>query len=335
MTSFDSDLGGRVALMLRENLWQWRMPPESDVALINLSENATFKAESKTQTLVLRVHRQGYHTEAEIRSEHHWVEALIAEGLVQTPAPVRNRQGDTLTVLGMPLQAEPLLVSAFAFVPGKEPSPADSNLSGQFEILGELCAQLHRQAEGWVRPAGFTRKIWDVKATIGSAAIWGHWQQAIGLDAEGAALLTAAQKLIEQKMGEYGQRPRRFGLIHGDPRLANLLVDDRDLWLIDFDDCGFSWFGFDFAAAVSFFEHEAHVPDLMARWLSGYRRQRLWSVEDEAILPILVLMRRMQLLGWVASHNEVPTAQAMGAAYTEGALLMAERFLLTEKTPFS
>jgi Ser/Thr protein kinase RdoA (MazF antagonist) len=334
MTGFDSGLVERLTGQLHDTIWQWQMPPDATVMLLNLSENATFKVESNEQTLILRVHRQGYHTENEIRSEHRWIEALVEEGLVQTPMPIRNRSGDTLTALPVPSKINPMLVSAFAFVPGKEPRPDDQHLTGYFERLGGLCARLHRHTESKVFAEGFTRKIWDYEAIIGKRAIWGHWRHAAGLEKEDVLLLTRAQTLIERKLAEYGQARPRFGLIHGDPRLANLLVENDVLWLIDFDDCGFSWFGFDFAASVSFFEHEPHVPDLMDHWVTGYRCERPWTRDDEAILPVLVLMRRMQLLGWAASHAEAPTAQAMGAQYSKGALLMAERFLSTGTTPF-
>ena len=55
-------------------------------------------------------------------------------------------------------------------------------------------------------------------------------------------------------------------------RLANLLVDGDEVKVIDFDDCGFSWHLYDAATAVSFFEHEPHVPELMDAWVRGYRR---------------------------------------------------------------
>jgi Ser/Thr protein kinase RdoA (MazF antagonist) len=130
-------------------------------------------------------------------------------------------------------------------------------------------------------------------------------------------------------MARYGTAPDRFGLIHGDLRLANLLVDGPRLRVIDFDDCGFGWFLYDFAAAVSFFEHDPRVPALMAAWVEGYRRRGTLAAEDVAILPALVLLRRMLLLAWVASHAETPTAQAMGEAYTASALPLAERFLMS------
>ena len=41
--------------------------------------------------------------------------------------------------------------------------------------------------------------------------------------------------------------------------------------VIDFDDCGFSWFMYDFATTVSFFEDHPQVPDLKDAWVEGYR----------------------------------------------------------------
>ena len=43
-------------------------------------------------------------------------------------------------------------------------------------------------------------------------------------------------------------------------RLANLLVDGRDVSVIDFDDCGFGWFMYDLGSSVSFIEHDPTVP---------------------------------------------------------------------------
>jgi Ser/Thr protein kinase RdoA (MazF antagonist) len=110
-------------------------------------------------------------------------------------------------------------------------------------------------------------------------------------------------------------------------RPANLLVDGNRLGVIDFDDCGLSWFPYDFAAAVSFLETEPYLGDLMAAWVEGYRKVSPLSKEDEAALPMFVMLRRMQLTAWVASHAETPTAQSMGEPYTQGSVELAEAFL--------
>ena len=48
-------------------------------------------------------------------------------------------------------------------------------------------------------------------------------------------------------------------------------MDGRDLGVIDFDDCGFGWYMYDLAAAVSFIEHDPRVPELIDAWARGYR----------------------------------------------------------------
>jgi Ser/Thr protein kinase RdoA (MazF antagonist) len=97
--------------------------------------------------------------------------------------------------------------------------------------------------------------------------------------------------------------------------------------VIDFDDSGLSWFLYDFAAAVSFFEHDTRIPALAEAWVAGYRTVAPLSDADAARLPDFVLLRRILLTAWVASHAETPLAQEMGVAYTAGTVDLCERWL--------
>jgi Ser/Thr protein kinase RdoA (MazF antagonist) len=311
---------------LQETLGDWGFSPAANLTLLNLSENTVFLAAEPSRRLVLRVHRPGYHTAQEIASELAWIAALREARLLDTPAPVPGTDGRLLRRLA--LGPDTRSVVAFEHVPGRSPEP-DEDLSGWFHTLGTVTARLHAHARAWTPPPGFTRKHWTVETMLGPQAHWGDWRRAPGLDPSGAKLLARAAAALADTLARYGTGPDRFGLIHGDLRLANLLVDGPRLRVIDFDDCGFGWFLYDFAAAVSFFEHAPQVPALMAAWVEGYRRFGTLSAEDVAILPALVLLRRMLLLAWVASHAETPTAQAMGEAYTASALPLAERFLMS------
>ena len=111
-------------------------------------------------------------------------------------------------------------------------------------------------------------------------------------------------------------------------RLANLLVDGDEVKVIDFDDCGFSWHLYDAATAVSFFEHEPHVPELMAAWVDGLSHaSSTLPAEDEAEIPTFVMLRRMLLVAWIGSHSETDLAQSMGVAYTETTCPLCEDYL--------
>ena len=112
-----------------------------------------------------------------------------------------------------------------------------------------------------------------------------------------------------------------------DLRLANLLVEAEHLRIIDFDDCGFSWFMYDFATAVSFIEHEPIVPELLRAWCSGYRQVAPLSAEEIDEIATFVVLRRIVLSAWLASHNEVQFARQFGAAYTHGTVTIAQEYL--------
>ena len=93
-----------------------------------------------------------------------------------------------------------------------------------------------------------------------TASAWGR---------RSSTLLGRLDATIAARLAAYGQPPERYGLVHADIRLANLLVDDAHVRVIDFDDCGFTWFMYDFATTVSFMEDHPRVPELQRRLARG------------------------------------------------------------------
>ena len=45
------------------------------------------------------------------------------------------------------------------------------------------------------------------------------------------------------------------------------------------------------------------------------------------LLPIFVMLRRMLLTAWIASHSDTETARRLGTDYTDATVAMGERFL--------
>jgi Ser/Thr protein kinase RdoA (MazF antagonist) len=162
---------------------------------------------------------------------------------------------------------------------------------------------------------------------LGERPHWGSWRDAIGLDAAGAAILADVAASLRGRLAAYGEAPHRYGLIHADLRLANLLAEGERLGVIDFDDCGFCWYLYDFAAAVSFIEDDPILPALAAAWVAGYRGVAPLAEADLAMLPAFVMLRRLLLTAWLASHAETPTARALGAGYTSGTVALGRAFL--------
>ncbi|MCR4281523.1 MAG: phosphotransferase [Bauldia sp.] len=297
--------------------------------LINMSENATYRIDDPGtgRRFAMRVHRDGYHSRNAVASELAWLQALRADGVVITPIPLPGRNGELIQVVPHPAMPRPRNVVLFAWESGVEPSEKD-HLFDKFELLGEVTARMHLHSLAWPRPARFERLTWDFRTSLGNAPHWGSWRNGMGLDPEKTTLFTRTVGLIEKRLERFGKAPDRFGLIHSDMRLANLLVDGDVVKVLDFDDSGFSWHLYDAATAVSFFEHEPHVPELMSAWLAGYRRVRDLPAEDEAEIPTFVMLRRMILVAWIGSHSETDLAQSMGVAYTATTVGLCDRYLL-------
>jgi Ser/Thr protein kinase RdoA (MazF antagonist) len=300
----------------------YALPAPLNIELINISENATFRVTAPSgRKWALRLHRLGYHSDAAIKSELAWLMALRADGVAVTPRPVVGLNGEILQT------QTPRNAVLFDWEDGAEPMIGD-NLENSFVQLGAVAAQMHVHSKHWDKPSYFQRFTWNFETSLGEAAPhWGHWRKGMGVGSQHIPLFQKTVDVIGQRLAVYGKHAERFGLVHGDLRLANLLVDQDTVKVIDFDDCGFSWFMYDAATPFSFYEHDPKLPALLEAWKAGYRSVSELSAADEHEIPTFIMLRRLLLVAWIGTRSETQLAQSMGVAYTEGSLELCERYL--------
>jgi Ser/Thr protein kinase RdoA (MazF antagonist) len=328
--SAGGDVMDRVTGCAGEALRAHGCHPATTIGLLNVSENATFLVEDpEAGPSVLRVHRLGYHTEQEIASELAWMDALRAEAGVRTPRILPAADGRRVVTVAEPGGTAVRHCVRFEFLPGTEPGGEPDLTKSHFEELGEITARMHRHARGWRRPAWFTRFHWDYPAAFGRIPRWGRWQDGIGVGTAERRVLARLDDVLRTRLHAFGTGAGRYGLVHADTRLANLLVHDGSVSVIDFDDSGFSWYLYDLGTSVSFFEHSPEVPGLLDSWLEGYRRVGELPAEDRAEIWTFILFRRLLLLAWIGSHQGVDIAAELGAGYTQGTCDLAESYLST------
>ena len=318
----------RIEALAGNTLANYDLPPDAQVTMINYSENVTYRvdAPSTGRKWALRVHREGYHSRQGIVSELVWMRALREEAGVPTPVAVPGRDGESIQTAIAEGVPRPRHCVLFEWLPGGEPDES-ADLLGPFEELGEISARIHRHSKGWRIPNRFERLTWDFDRSLGDRPYWGRWRDGVDLNRERIALLERLSATIERRLEAYGTAPSRYGVIHADLRLANLLVDEHGTRVIDFDDSGYGWYMYDFATAVSFIEHRPDVPDLTAAWVQGYRKVLDLPADDEAEIPTFVMMRRLLLVAWIGSHSATELAKKTGAPYTRGTCVLAEDYL--------
>ena len=270
------------------------------------------------------MHRQNYHRAHEIESELDWLDALRRDSDVTVPTVLPARDGRR--VVTVDVDGVPRHVVHFEMVAGVEPDEATLTVE-DFHTLGRITAVLHEHSHAWTRPAEFSRFAWDWEHSLGDQPRWGRWQDAEGVGAPEHDLLHRAEQLLLQRLTDYGSGPDRFGLVHADLRLANLLIDGSTITVIDFDDCGFGWFFYDFGTAVSFIEDDPALPQWQDSWVTGYRSHRALATDDEDMLASFVLLRRLLLLAWMGTHSHSKESRTKAITYAAGSCTLAEHYL--------
>jgi Ser/Thr protein kinase RdoA (MazF antagonist) len=325
----ESKDGIRNAMLLLEHAHKivptWSIDPTTPIELLNISENTTFGVGSDH---ILRIHRAGYSSFEEIESELVWLSAVRNETGISTPVVVQSVNAQPIIRTRIDSIDSDRYAVMFCRLPGAEPTK--ESLSDLFEPLGAITARLHRHSQRWVRQRGFVRRLWDLDHSIGEQGHWGQWRHGLGVGESEREILGRLADRISTRLRAYGNDPARFGLIHADLRLANLLVDTNgEISVIDFDDSGFSWFGYDLGASLSFIEDHPQRGELIDLWCRGYRSVAPLDPETVDELMTFVMLRRLVLTAWFGTHSDIELAHGIGKTFAAGTCELAEQYLLT------
>ena len=303
---------------------------DATVSLLSESENKVYlvRDPARPDPYVIRVNsgRLAYHTPPTIASELMWLMALRRDTDIVVPQVLAAKDGSLVQTFDAPGLDKPRHAAIYSFLTGTEP-PEDQLRPG-LERLGEISARMHDHAKSWAPPADFSRPSWTPDVMLEDRMNWGAWQAGHGVEGETLELFTRLDGVVRRRFAALPTDRAHFGLIHADLRLANLLVEGKRTAIIDFDDCGFGWYLYDLAAALSFLEERPDAPELVACWLSGYRREADVPEVLEAEIPTFIMLRRLQLIGWVGYQMQhLEFAREIGPRFTVDTCRLAEDYL--------
>lgn len=314
-----------------EALKKYGMEHICNARLLQISENITYIVENKeslTKEGVMRISRPGYHSLEELHGEFLWLQEIKNYTPLIVADPIKGNDGSFIQLISNYMVSSPYTCVMYEFLEGRAPDENDTEqLVKQFMDLGETTAYLHKQVKMWRNARYLKRFIWNYDTMIGDNPRWGSWKAAVDLTPEITQLLERTSEVIKERLDSYGITKERFGLIHADLRLANLLIEGDQIKVIDFDDCGFGWFMHDLAAAVSFIEATPIASELIAAWIEGYTKVEHLTPADLVEIDTFVMQRRLQLLAWIASHFDSDPVKELSVGFTEGTAELAERYL--------
>lgn len=291
-------------------LESFSVQPEN-IELVAHSENVTYRVtvSGSDAAYTLRLHRPGYNSIEELESEREWTDALNETG-VAAPKSMLTSRGEHFVLVDIPGTTERRYAGMTNWLDGiplrdyLDTHPASEERQRIFARIGELIAASHNQSTGWEEPPGFTRPLLDLDGLLGEAPRWGRFWKHAELTAEEQRLLLSTKGKLRAALAAYGAGPANFSLIHADINPDNIVYNEGELALIDFDDCAYGWHLYDIAAALIDDVYAADFDAVCAALLAGYRRYRPLASEDTDMLRAFLLVRGLATIGWFHQRPE-------------------------------
>jgi Ser/Thr protein kinase RdoA (MazF antagonist) len=279
--------------------------------LLTRGINDTYLVLAGRNKYILRVYTAGDHTISEVGAELDILATIYQHG-VNTAIALPRRDGQCITVLHVP-EGERYTV-LFSFLEG-QPIHQHQLTSEQHRQAGTQLAQLHILLDAHLPTVDrskhdLTTLIDHPLATILNFTLFTH-------DRNQRQFLKDVVEKIKVRL--FGLNDFSYGICHGDYLTGNLLWNDRQLAVLDFDFSAYNWRVYDLATyiwmqALGQPDLERLRQDVIRPFMAGYQSTRtIGKAEQEAVL-IFVLVRQFWLLG----ASGIPRSGRFGSAWLMG-----------------
>jgi Ser/Thr protein kinase RdoA (MazF antagonist) len=279
-----------------------------ELSFIHHGENATFKITTPQKNYLLRLHRNGYHTQPAILEELKWLAKLSEESDIPVQRPLLSRSGhfvERQAGHGTPARFCSVLEWQSGRIRFKKIGPKG------FYAIGELTARLHLSA---AKLKTRHRNYWSADGLLGREAKLGSLFDLKGVLSSGDySELEKCRRMVHAHIAKYQKRnPHKMSLIHADLHFGNILWECGTVKPIDFDDCGLGFQPMDLAVTLisssNLFKDKGIKQSRLATeaLFEGYSRHLNLSNEDLATIPYFVLTRKLAMVGWLYQRRDNP-----------------------------
>ena len=268
--------------------------PHARLQPLTCWENATWRIHGSSGDFLLRVHRAGYRSPAELEAELAWLATLHRHGLpVSRPCPTTS--GAPWAEVEVPGVPGPRLCTVLHWQSGRIHRRPDLR---KLHRLGRLFARLHQVAtiERHLGP----RPCFDDTGWFRSPLPTGVPAIEAALPPDLRDLLARSQAAISELFGRLDRSPSAWGPIHADLHFSNVVYRGDLAVPIDFDDMGTGPYLYDLAIPFIRCSRLPHPTAAWAALVAGYRTIRPLSESDLATIRDLAVLQMPGVIGYVA-----------------------------------
>jgi Ser/Thr protein kinase RdoA (MazF antagonist) len=290
---------------------------KAGVECINFEFNATFAVTTETgQKYALRLNINSTRVVSNIRAETQWVRAIARIPSVNVPAPIATLD-DQFVVSELHADSGQTIHGVmYSWLEGDE--IGDEPTLEQLRTVGQALALMHENSANFTLTAGaelptFNDFFWGTEDYLFSSNST--------LTPSHRELFEEARDLI-MKFTDELYASSLVHIIHADLHGWNLMWHEDQLFIFDFDDCGYGVEAQDIAVALYYLD----TPAQEAALLDGYRCIRPLPAYSANAMKALLLQRRLLLLNYLFETKNTEH-RGMLPAYLEKTIERVSTFL--------
>lgn len=316
---------GRLKTLAAEALKQYPITPINVSPLVHLF-NTTFRIDTDNGRYVMRINRPHDRSQAEIRSEMHWLAAICRDTPLVVPEPLNNRDGDLVTRVEVSGVPEPRDCVLFHWVDGRFYRQKLSPVA--LERVGGFMAHLHNHVQDFDFPDGFVRPKLELDGEVGRMVQHALKHDRELLSDEMCDDIVRTADLIRPAINGLGEDNSVYNLIHADLHQANYLFKGGTVRAIDFDDCGWGHFTYDIAITFWYLGQHPALSEMRDAFLKSYRAVRPFQVEREPFIDTFMALRSLLMISFMASETN-PRIRQIAPQFIASIHQRLQRFLET------
>lgn len=267
----------------------------------------TGTAGGRQDTYVLRVHPGTWLNVRAIRSEMIFLNLAANQGCLMVSKPLAALDGSLVQVISAEGIPEPRCCVMFHWLEGEF---QEENLSREaLENSGEFLALLHRFGKSFQPPEDFQRPRLDVEGLLGRGGMFDTRGGERLFTQEQLQVFEDARGTAAEKLKKLGVGPDQFGFIHGDYYFKNFLFHREHVSAIDFDMCGWGYYGFDLV--MPYWPSRQQDPEeALSFFLKGYSRAERVPEGILELTGTFNALRRLIDMAWVVSRDDHPSIRS-------------------------
>jgi Ser/Thr protein kinase RdoA (MazF antagonist) len=268
------------------------------------------------QKYALRLNINSTRVAANILAETEWVRNLALIPNINVPTPIASLDDEYLVSAHHADSNQTIYGVMYSWLEGEE--IGDEPTLDQLYTVGRAIALLHENSSNFTP----TEKA---ELPTFSDFFWGTEDYLLSrksvLNPNDRQLIEQARDLIMMYTDDL-YATSSVHIIHADFHGWNLMWHEDELFIFDFDDCGFGVEAQDIAVALYYLD----TPDQDAALLDGYKSIRPLPAYSDNAMKALLLQRRLLLLNYLYETKNAEH-KAMLPAYLEKTIERVSTFL--------